>query len=351
MASAKLKHGIVLAVLAIAVACLASFACGPAGFAPQQELNSVRILATRADKPFAKPGDDVTVEMLAVDARKIKKQALKIYWLPFLCENPPADLYYACFAALAGGGDAGAEAGARDGGTTPTLPPNADITPFLKEGTKYSFKIAPDIIDRHPPVQGVPENYGLAIAFAIACAGRVRTVPIDFSDPTPQKFPIGCFDDDGNRLGAEDFVFAFTRVYVYANRTNANPPISKVTFDGKDVDLNAGVVVDRCTGKEEDCAKLHPVDVAVPDDAWELNPGAIDTDGTVLHEQVYAIYYYTLPKTEKEGKLLFDSRTGRIAASANYFVPQSVPGDGRLYVVVHDTRGGTSWADFPIYVK
>ncbi len=348
----RAQAAFVVAILAVAVAMLASFACGPAAFAPQQELNSVRILATRADKPFAKPGDDVTVEMLAVDARPIKKGALKIYWLPFLCENPIADLYYACFAPLVGATDAGAiEAGARDGGTTPTLPQNADITPFLKEGNKFSFKVAPDIIDRHAEVKGVPDKYGLVIAFAIACPGHVRTVPVDLSDPTPQKVPIGCFDDDGNRLGADDSVFAFTRVYVYANRPNANPPIDKVTFDGKDVDLNAGVVVDRCTGSEEDCSKLHPVDVKVPDEAWELNPGALDSDGTTLHEQVYAIYYYTLPKTAKEGKLLFDAKTGRVGDTANYFIPQSTPGDGRIYVVVHDTRGGTTWADFPIFVK
>ncbi len=350
MARPGVKHGIFLGALAAGSIALGGYACGPAGFAPSQELGAVRILATRADKPFAKPGDDVTVEMLAVDARRIKKQPLEIYWLPFLCENPINDLYYACFASLASGGDGGARDGSADGGTVPSFPPNFDLTPFLKKGKTYSFKVAPDIIERHPEVKGAIDPYGLVITFAIACAGRVRTVPVDLTDPTPQKMPIGCFDDDGNRLGPDDFVFAFTRVYAYANRTNANPTIDGVTFDDQLVNLGEGVVVNRCTGKEADCTK-HPVDVVVPPSSWELNPGALDSDGTTLHEQVYALYYYTIDRTEKEGRLLYDSRTGKVFDSANSFIAQSVPGDGRLYIVVHDTRGGTSWVDFPVYVK
>ena len=343
-----LKLGLFAALFAGLVLAVGGSACGPAGFAPQQELGAVRILATRADKPFTKPGDDVTLEMLAVDARRIKKQPLKIYWLPFVCQNPYRDLYYACFAsALGGDGGAGEGGGGDGGGGGFGFPANLDLTPFLKEGSKYSFKVPTDIIDKHPPVQGALDRYGLSIVFAVACAGRVRTLAIDPSDPTPQKVPIGCFDDDGNQLGADDFVFSFARVYTYDNRPNANPPLDGVTFDGKDVDLAQGVVVDHC---DEPTNCKHPVDVKVPDSAWELNPGAFDANGNALHEQVYAIYYYTLKRTEKEGKLLYDARTGKVADSANQFIPEQT-GEGRLYVVVHDTRGGTTWADFPIYVK
>lgn len=351
MTPSKLKQGIFVSMLAAIVIALGTYACGPAPFAPQQELGSVRILATRADKPFAQPGDEVKLEMLAVDGRKIKKQPLKIYWLPILCENPINDLYYACFSSLLGGsGDGGArEGGAADGGG-PTFPANTDITPFLTEGPTYTVKVAPDLIARHPVVKGALDPYGLDIVFAIACAGRVRTIPVDLSDPTPQKVPIGCFDDDGNQLGPDDYVFAFTRVYAYANRPNANPPIDDVVFDGKSVDLTQGVTVDRCTVAEADCVR-HPVDVSVPESAWELNPGALAADGTTLHEQVYAIYYYTIEKAEKEGRLLYDSRTGRVSDTPNHFIPQSVAGDGRIYIVVHDNRGGTNWVDFPISVK
>ena len=348
MASLRKARAVLFAVVVAGVLGAFSYACGPAGFDPQAKLGSVRVLSTRTDKPYAKPGDDVTVEMLAVDGRKTPKQPMKIYWLPFVCENPVGDLYYACFAPLLGDGGAG-DGGGADAGTA-IFRPGLDITPFLKEGTKYAFKIAPDIITRHKPVAGSVAPYGLAITFAVACAGHVRTVAIDPNNANPQKVPIGCFDDDGNALGADDFVFTFSRVYVYDKITNANPEIEQVLFDGKPVDLTQGVVVDRCTTADADCAK-HPIDLKIPDSTWELDVGALGKDGTTLGEQVYGLYYYTVDRVEKEGRLLFDPSTGRVSDSANNFIAQSVPGNGRVYVVVHDNRGGVGWVDFPVYVK
>ena len=349
MATVQRAQAVLLAICVAAALGAFSYACGPAGFDAQAKLGSVRVLATRTDKPYAKPGEDVTVEVLAVDARKTPKRPMKIYWLPFVCENPFGDLYYACFAPLLGGDGGVADGGRADAGA-PIFRPGLDITAFLKEGTKYSFNISPDIIARHKPVAGSVAPYGLAIAFAVACAGQVRTLAIDPNNVNPQKVPIGCFDDDGNQLGADDFVFTFSRVYVYDKLTNANPVVDQVLFDGKPVDPTQGVVVERCTTSEADCAK-HPIDLAIPDASWELDVGALGKDGTTLGEQVYGLYYYTVDKVEKEGRLLFDPSTGRVAASANNFIAQSVPGNGRVYVVVHDNRGGVTWVDFPVYVK
>ena len=349
MASVRKAQAVLSALVVAAALGAFSYACGPAGFDPQAKLTGVRVLSARADKPYAKPGDDVTVEMLAVDARKTPKLPMKLYWLPFVCENPFDDLYYACFAPLLGGDGGAADGGGADAGT-PVFRPGLDITPFLKEGTKYSLKISPDIVSRHKPVAGSVAPYGLVITFAIACAGHVRTLAIDPNNINPQKVPIGCFDDDGNQLGADDFVFTFARVYVYDTLTNANPEIQQVLFDGKPVDLTQGVVVDRCTTAEADCP-AHPIDLTIPDSSWELAVGNVGEDGATLGEQLYGLYYYTIDKVESEGRLLFDPSTGRVSASANHFIAQSVPGQGRVYVVVHDNRGGASWVDFPVYVK
>lgn len=347
MASVRKAQAVLSALVVAAAVGAFSYACGPAGFDPQAKLAGVRVLAARADKPYAKPGDDVTVEMLAVDGRKSPKQPMKVYWLPFVCENPYNDLYYACFAPLLGDGGAG-DGGGADAGTR-AFPPGLDITPFLKEGTKYSFKIAPDLISRHKPVAGAVAPYGMAITFAVACAGHVRTLAIDPNNVNPQKVPIGCFDDDGNQLGPDDFVFTFARVYAYDTRTNANPEVQQVLFDGKPVDPTQGVVVDRCTTADSDCPR-HPIELTIPDSSWELNEGEVGKDGTTLGEELYGLYYYTVDRVEKDGRLLFDPTTGRVAG-ANEFIAQSVPGQGRVYVVVHDNRGGTSWVDFPVYVK
>jgi hypothetical protein len=336
----------------LAAGMLGAAACGPAGFDPVGKLESVRVLAAQASEPYAKPGDTVTVTLDAFDARPAGGQAMKIYWLPILCENPYNDLYYACFSSLvAPSGDGGVSAG--DGGGGSAFPANIDITSLLEQGPKHTFTMPADVIATHPVVQGLPEQYGLVILFAMACAGRVRTLPIDPTSGNGQTVPLGCFDDQGNQLGPDDYVFTFMRVYAYANATNANPQIDGVVFDGQPVDLNQGVVVDRCPSANPagtDCQ--HPFNVNVPDSSWELASGApLEPDGTELHEQIWANYYFTLDQTDSDVKLLFDGRTGRVTGNDVNYIPPDTPGQGRLFVVVHDNRGGASWVDFPVYVK
>src|SRR5215471_4846300 len=86
---------------------VAFVACGVGDFDPASKVDSVRILALRADEPYAKPGDAVHLEVLAVDQRADRSRPMTIYWIPFVCLNPPNDAYYACFAP-GGGGDGGA---------------------------------------------------------------------------------------------------------------------------------------------------------------------------------------------------------------------------------------------------
>ena len=157
-----------VALLAIALAC-SSVACGFSEFDPSSKIGSVRVLASRADKPYAAPGEAVTVELLAYDGRKTRPEPMKIYWLPFLCKNPIQDLYYACFTQLAGGGMMMAPNPA-----VAFLKPGVDLTPFLPSGAKYSVTMPMDIVTSHPVVPGVDTPYGLGIVFNIACAGHVE---------------------------------------------------------------------------------------------------------------------------------------------------------------------------------
>jgi hypothetical protein len=325
----------------------AALACGPAGFDPISKIESVRVLGARADEPYAKPGDTVTLTLDAVDGRLTGGQPMKIYWLPILCEDPPSDLYYACFSSLVS--SAGGDAGAPTGGV---FPPNLDVTDFLAEGTTNTFTMPADVIDKHPPVAGAPEPYGVVFLFAMACAGRVRTLPIDPEAGNGQTVPLGCFDDQGNQLGPDSYVFTFMRVYSYENATNANPEVDGVTFDGQTIDTSAGVVVGRCDASLPGSCDGHAINVTIPDSAWELATGApVAPDGTQLHEQIWADYYLTLGDFDSDGKLIFDPRTGRVDGSDNQFFAPSAPGQGRIYLVVHDNRDGASFVDFPVFVK
>ena len=91
-----------LGLVALAAVCCAIFACGAGDFDPQSKVDSVRIFGVRADKPYAKPGETVTLEVLSTDARRDKTRPLKIYWIPAVCMNPREDLYYLCFLAASG---------------------------------------------------------------------------------------------------------------------------------------------------------------------------------------------------------------------------------------------------------
>jgi hypothetical protein len=307
----------------------------------------------------------VSLETLAFDARANKPQPMKIFWLPIVCENPKDDLYYVCFAQFmsAGARDGGApmmDGGAIDGGADGGAPmpglggflrPGVDLSPFLPTGPTYSFTLASDIIDKHPVVAGAGDRYGLAILFSIACAGHIEITPVDPNDVRKQQVPIGCYDANHNPLGADDFVIGVQRVYAYDDRTNANPVIDHLVYQGQPLDLKQGITVDRCTASHRvDCPDLK-LDVYLPDDSWEPNPGDTDTNGNARHEQLWVDWYADKGDFEGDARLLFDPAAGRVSGSDITLHAPGEPGDGTVFAVVHDNRGGAAWVSFPIHVN
>ena len=111
--------------LAVAGIAWGSSSCAPTGFASESLIASVRVLAASADKPYARPGDVVNMQVIAFDGRKAEDLArltrAGVTWLPFVCKNPLNDAYYNCFAqrslgGVPGGGDGVVDAGGDDGG-------------------------------------------------------------------------------------------------------------------------------------------------------------------------------------------------------------------------------------------
>jgi hypothetical protein len=333
--------GSILAAFAAAAA-----ACGLADFDPITQVDSVRILASRADKPYAKPGDSVHLEVLAVDQRADRTRPMNLYWIPLVCVDPPNDAYYGCFAPSLDGGAADAANGA---GAAAGLPrPGVDLTPFLKTGTTYDFTMPADAISRHKTNPGNDAPYGLAILFNVACAGHLEATPVDPAGG-PQQVPIGCFDEQKNRLDASQYVIGFTRIYAYADRTNTNPSIDQVTFQGNPVDLAKGIKMDRCVAdKRANCPELK-IDVTVPDAVWEINPGDKDPNGDTRHEQVYVDYYASIGQFEDAVRLLYDPVRGKIDDTAAKYQAPNDAGEGTMWVVIHDNRGGASWVIVPLH--
>jgi hypothetical protein len=321
-------------VRARAVAAVAALACACGGqsFDPGSVVESVRILATQADKPFAMPGETVTLRMLAADGRADRSTPMALSWLPQVCENPPHDLYYACYPTFAR-----------------QFAPGEDLTSRLVSGASWSFTMPPDAVTAHVPVPGQTQGYGLVFAFAIACAGHVEYVPPPPGSPATN--PFGCFDGAHRALGADDFVFAVTRVYAYASLRNANPVIDHLTFGGAPVDPMAGIGVAHCTASSESRCSTTDLDTAVPDSSWELDPGDVDASGNVSHETLWVDYYLTAGRVKTDSVLLFDAHGGRVSSSADPFDAPLSAGDQTLWAVVHDNRGGASWVGVPVHAR
>lgn len=324
-------HHTLVRILPLLLAGLA--ACGN-DFDPSSNVDGVRILASRADKPYAKPGDSVELELLAVDGRTDRSRPMALSWIPAPCVNPRDDDYGSCFSSF-----------------ETMFARGVDLTPQLVTGPKLSLQIPADVLSRDGSTQsGAP--YGNVFAFGAACAGHIEYVGQRGS--STQAIPFACFDSNGRELGADDFVFSYSRIFVFADRTNANPVIDGLTLNGKTIDRAAGIALDHCAtpskqGQDSTCP-TYSLEVDVPPSSQELDPSDLDLSGTVLRESLWVDYYLTGGKLNNDVSILYDAHVGRIPGSVQLEAP-AVAGESVLWAVVHDNRGGVSWTSVPIHAR
>jgi hypothetical protein len=57
----------------------------------------------------------------------------------------------------------------------------------------------------------------------------------------------------------------------------------------------------------------------------------------------------TAGKVAHDTIVLFDPRAGRLSNTSDSFYSPQAAGDSILWAVVHDNRGGVSWAQFSIH--
>lgn len=335
-----------LLALAGGVYALSSAASCAAAFDPPGKLNTLRILSVEADKPYAQPGETVKFKMSFVDALDTANaRPVQIVWIGG-CFDPPGDQYFGCypqlaevFALLEGGGP----------------PPPGTIAAGIGLDT-FELPIPEDIVTRRPPPPTGPYT-GTSFVFFVACAGNIRPIPPEGTSAAG-SFPIGCFDDAGNRLGPDSTVIGYTQIFSFADgRTNANPPIHALELEDQPISdkFEEAPHVKACSISSEarrqaGCSAPDPLTecttfnlrIDVPDDVVERDPSGTGPDGQLLFEGAWVSYFVDGGDLDSDTKLVADPTEGYVDRQDVTWVPPAEPGPYDIYAVLRDSRGGST---------
>ncbi|NUQ75172.1 MAG: hypothetical protein HUU21_16605 [Polyangiaceae bacterium] len=332
-----------LAAPAIASGCAASFD-------PPARVSTLRVLGITADKPYAAPGDEVTFEMTYFDGYGSEggsgPRPVEITWLGG-CFNPPNDLYFACYEDL-GQVLQDIASGA--------LPPEGVASQGIGIN-KFTLKLPDNLVEERPAPEFGP-HYGIAYVFFAVCAGKVRPVLPDGTGRAPD-FPLGCFDEAGNRLGSESFVPGYTQIYAFADgRVNQNPVIQGLTLNGKEIpgadDFDKIPTVKACPLTDEerrtpscdretdiaDCAS-YTLEALVDPSVAEIDPDATGEDGGKLTETLWVSYFSDAGDISPGIKLVNEPVSGFNPDLGVTFIPPDEQGITTIWAVLRDARGGS----------
>jgi len=329
-----------------------------AGFRPASEVDSLRVLAVTADRPYAQPDEEVSFAMTVADGLGPSPRDVQVLWLGG-CYNPAGDQYFACFEQLAGQlaalGAAGPGAPDADWALD-TLPAEQSGQP---DAATFTITVPEDVLEGRDAGPG-GTSYAVGFVFFAACAGTLA--PGDFAsldawsadDATPE-FPVRCLGEDGLELGAESFVPGYTQLYVFADgRSNENPTADGMTLDGADMpegetDLPAVPLCPRTDEQRRSAGCLADTGPECPNyrllaqvgDLAETDPAALDPDGNPLRELVWVSYFADGGTFTRDIAVISDPTTGYLGGEheAGWLAPPE-PGIVTIWAVVRDSRGG-----------
>ncbi|MFO0588686.1 MAG: hypothetical protein U0441_14145 [Polyangiaceae bacterium] len=358
MSARRLSRGLLFGAIAVSAAVLGHGCNLFPNFQPQSVVSTVRLLAVRADKPFATPGDTVTLDVLAADGRPDKPHPMKVSWLPVPCMNPENGAAVNCYPAFA-----------------EQFEPHVDLTDVLPSGDSLSFTVPADALGGTGGEP--PRTFSRMVFFVLACAGHVEhlgKVPGLATD----ALPFGCFDEEGRALGPSDFMIAYANVYGVLGITNQNPVISAVKLDRQPVDPAAGITLPHCTTSGDEPCPGGALYTLVPKSSWEDRPisggtstggggaagdtgaagggGAAGDTGTTTgqpnpqKESLWVEYYVTQGSVPESRVPVYDSVSGEVEYEVKYRSPRT-PGEGMFYAVVRDDRGGVAWWSTPLHIQ
>ncbi len=352
----------------VACALFAAVACGPE-LDDISQLETLRIIGLRKSQPYARPGEQVKLEMLWEDASASAPRRVERF-IGFWCVNPPGDLFSACLTQV------------------PTIVPQ-----FVFNDERMTITLPKDIVHENADPKQRP--YGVAYVFYGVCAGHLvvagRT-PADggaggvFSggggvpmfdgqsaggaNPDVSIVP-SCVDERGQALGSKDFVIGYSAVYAYDSLRNQNPRITGFKVAGKDVAPNC--IDDACVGKPftvsdpGKCPSDLPCVAACKEDGDPSCPAiafqpiidpksaeddtAAQSEGSDLQESLWVSYFTDRGRVKDSLRLVNDASTGWNEAYGTALLAPAEKGPLRIWAAVRDNRGGISWVRTAVYVQ
>ena len=164
---------------------------------PRSRVTDLRVLAVRADAPYAAPGQTVHLEALAIDPQE---RALTWGW--GLCVNPASVTAPGCVAAL-----------------------DASTVVVEKGRTTFDFALPSDVISALPGRRPRPTRRSAPSWWPVRASSPQRRGAL----------PFRCADAaTGRALDNDAFVVGVKRIFARTADRNENPVIAQVKWDGAD---------------------------------------------------------------------------------------------------------------------
>lgn len=323
----------------------AAVGCGPR-LERISSITGLRIMGVLKSAPYAHPGETVHLQMLWEDGRPELPKHVETFF-GFWCLNPPSNSYTQCFT------------------TEPSIEPSFefDVTEFDVHIPEDSL-IESDVPDARPS--------GSAFVFYGVCAGEFEVPDLEGDVDDPEEIVPKCVDENGEQVGAEDFVIGYSQIFIYEELRNNNPILlglkhddQELSVDCIDADCDEPYGVPDIDGCEEGVLCLEACEddsidpfmcphesVEVIVDEASVEPDEVAADfGSEQEESIWVHYFVDRGAVGSEVKLINDALAGfQESFASNIYAPME-PGPVRVWAVVRDNRGGTAWLRAPGFVE
>ena len=277
----------------IAASVLAVAACASDTYDPPSKVDTLRVLAVRADKPFAQPGERVHLDTLVADP-KGNGRVVRFAWAT--CVNPGSGEVTDC-AAVA--------------------------SPFAPGAASWDVTVPANVLDGQPANAPIGT---VGVLFA-ACAGAI------VDERTPSA-PVRCVDAQGASVGRDGFMWGEKRVIAVNGVRNQNPGIAAVRLDGAPWDASTQPVLSACGASGVgDCPgdQQHTLEIVPAPGSAEMYDG--------LTEDLVGFFFVSGGGVADD----FVRQTGD--SFSTVLAPTGVAAGTvvTVWLVLRDDRGGVDW--------